>query len=258
MAQSRGYCQAAPLCIGQTHSLQSTILNEERKLNVYLPTDYSSEKKYGIIYLLDGSYDEDFIHIAGLMQFFYMMYQMDDFILVGIGNIDRKRDFTFATDVKELKEKYPTTGGSAKFIQFIEKELQPYIEQTFHTNTTRFLIGQSLGGLLAAEILIKKPELFTHYLIVSPSLWWDNHSLLKEAAQVNTLSYKQPQCIYLAVGGKEEKDMRQSAKKLNSILKSKSMASQKFDFKELKTEDHATILHQAIIEGFKKIFPPRY
>ena len=77
-------------------------------------------------------------------------------ILVGIANIDRKRDFTFPTTIEKDKKDYPTTGGSAKFIAFIEKELQPFIESHYKTTSSKTIIGQSLGGLLATEILFKK------------------------------------------------------------------------------------------------------
>ena len=62
---------AAPFVLGEILQLQSAVLNETRTLNVYLPAGYSpdSTKKYPVIYLLDGSADEDFIHIVGLVQF---------------------------------------------------------------------------------------------------------------------------------------------------------------------------------------------
>src|SRR5690606_26174437 len=120
----------------------------------------------------------------GLIQFFQLQFAMPDFIVVGIENVDRKRDFTFHTDKESLVENFPTSGHSADFIQFIEKEMQPYINRKFKTNGTNFLFGQSLGGLIASEILLKKPQLFSHYFIVSASLWWDNTSMLKQATEL--------------------------------------------------------------------------
>jgi uncharacterized protein len=75
----------------------------------------------------------------------------------------------------------PNAGGSEKFIRFIAEELQPYIKSTYKVSRS-LLIGQSLGGLLASEIVLKKPELFDDYIIISPSLWWDDESLLKQAS----------------------------------------------------------------------------
>lgn len=173
-----------PFVIGETIEIQSNILEENRILNIYLPEGYGkadSLMKYPVIYLLDGGADEDFIHVAGLVQFdnFSWVNRVPKSIVVGIANIDRKRDFTFPTAIASNKKSIPTAGGSEKFIAFIEKELQPYIRKRYRADTRRTLIGQSLGGLLATEILLRKPTLFDKYIIVSPSIWWDNGSLLQ-------------------------------------------------------------------------------
>jgi predicted alpha/beta superfamily hydrolase len=242
-----------PFIIGETRIIKSLVLDESRTLNIYLPINYTKAKKYPVIYLLDGSANEDFLHIVGLTQFFNMQYKMPEFIIVGIANVDRKRDFTFNTEITELKKDFPTTGGSAKFISFIATELKPFINSTYTTNDTSYIIGQSLGGLLATEILIKKPTLFTHYFIISPSLWWDDQSLLQ---QIKPL-LKQPlnAYVYISVGGKEHKIMKRDAKNLFSMLKKTHAPNLKIDFLKLPNENHATILHQSINEAFKKIYP---
>ena len=59
-----------PLTIGEIRTIKSKILNEDRILNIYLPQNFDKTKSYPIIYLLDGSMNEDFIHVTGLIQFF--------------------------------------------------------------------------------------------------------------------------------------------------------------------------------------------
>jgi len=240
-----------PFVIGETRTIVSKVLNENRVLNIYLPNGFDHNKPYSVIYLPDGSANEDFLHITGLVQFFKMQLQMPDFIVVGIANIDRKRDFTFPTTNKKDKENFPTTGSSEKFITFLESELQPYIESNFKTTGTKYLIGQSLGGLLATEILIKKPNLFTHYFIISPSLWWDDESLLTLAA--SHLQQHDYSKIYTYVSvGTEGKVMENDAKSLATILKKTKM---KIDFMPLPLENHATILHESMYQAFKIQFP---
>ena len=243
-----------PFTIGEIHSFRSQILGEKRILNIVLPGQYDKQKAYPVIYLLDGSVNEDIIHISGLVQFFNMMFQMPGFIVVGIANTDRKRDFTFPTSLKDLKEKYPTTGGSAAFITFIENEVQPYINSNFKTTGIRYLVGQSLGGLLATEILLKKPWLFSHYFIISPSLWWNNESLLDES---KSLLQKQPDTdlyVYVSVGS-EGRLMESAAEKLVKVLKKSGKKNLTVDFMPLPKENHATILHNSIYEAFKIQFP---
>ncbi|WP_449401502.1 alpha/beta hydrolase [Chryseobacterium wanjuense] len=243
-----------PLTIGEIRTIKSKILNEERIVNIYLPQNFNKTKSYPIIYLLDGSMNEDFIHVTGLIQFFNQMYSMPETIVVGIANIDRKRDFTFHTDLKDLQKDYPTTGHSEKFIGFLEKELKPYVESQFKTTDT-YLFGQSLGGLLATEILLKKPEMFNNYFIISPSLWWDDESLLKQANQLLIKIPDIKKFIYVSVGKGEHPVMVKDAEDLYDILKKSNKKNWTVEYKMMETDNHATILHRSLYEGLVKLFP---
>ncbi len=243
----------SPLTIGEQIQIESKILNEERTLNIYLPHGYiqDSLKTYPVIYLLDGSIDEDFIHIAGIVQFgsFSWINMLPESIVVGISNVDRKRDFTFPTQNNEDKLEFPTTGESAKFIQFIEKELQPFINSEYKTDSINTLIGQSLGGLLATEILFKYPELFDNYIIVSPSLWWDDESLLK----YTPTNYTSEKSVYIAVG-KEGEIMERSAKELYQKLNSLNNKNTSLYYDYFEAQNHADALHLAVYRAFERIF----
>lgn len=243
-----------PLTIGEIRTLKSKILNEDRILNIYLPQNFNKAKSYPVIYLLDGSMNEDFIHVTGLIQFFNQMYSMPETIVVGIANIDRKRDFTFHTDLKDLQQDYPTTGHSDKFISFLEKELKSYIGNQFNVTDT-YIFGQSLGGLLATEILLKKPDIFDNYFIISPSLWWDDESLLKNADQWLARIPDTKKFIYISVGKGEHPVMVKDAENLYDVLKKEDKKNWKIEYKMMETDNHATILHRSLYEGLVKLFP---
>lgn len=234
--------------IGETVEIYSSELGEKRKLNIYLPLGYSadSNKVYPVIYLLDGSADEDIIHIAGIVQFasFPWVNIMPESIVVGIANSDRKRDFSFPSQNEKDKELMPSQGGSRNFINFIESELQPYIEANYKSNSVKTLIGQSLGGLLCTEILFKKPQLFDKYIIVSPSLWWDNGSLLN-----HTIDKVKNAKVYIAVGSEGE-EMERLARELAAKLKDENQVI--FEF--FPAQDHGNILHLAVYSAFEKMF----
>lgn len=241
-----------PFALGITDEIQSAQLAEKRVLNIYLPEGYDQDTKttYPVIYLLDGSADEDFIHIAGLVQYCTMIQVMPKSIVVGIANVDRKRDFTFPTTVKQDLKDFPTTGKSEKFIAFMEKDLQPYIQQKYRTNTSKTIIGQSLGGLLATEILLKKPELFNNYVIISPSLWWDNESLLAKAPELLKSAAAKNIKVYVSVGT-EGKVMEQDAANLAAVLKKSADQSLKITFNPMPAENHLTILHHSTYKAFE-------
>lgn len=236
--------------IGKTLQIESSVLGESRILNIYLPMGYEADslKEYPVIYLLDGSADEDFIHIAGLVQFasFAWVNLIPESIVVGIGNVDRKRDFTFPSSNKLDLEEFPSSGQSENFIEFIAMELQPFIDSHFRTKNTSTLIGQSLGGLLATEILIERADLFDRYIIVSPSLWWSNEQLLKE----DSISCPEDKSIYIAVG-KEGEVMERLAKELYEKLVTNKTENSELYFEFMKEKTHGDALHNAVYKAFE-------
>jgi predicted alpha/beta superfamily hydrolase len=252
-----------PFVLGVIDEIQSKELAEKRILNIYLPEGYNPKDstKYPVIYLLDGSADEDFIHVVGLVQFynFEWVNQLPKSIVVGIASVDRKRDFTFPTVSEDLKKRFPTTGHSDKFIAFIEKELQPYMDSHYKTSNDKTLIGQSLGGLLATEVLLKKPAIFNKYIIISPSLWWDNGSLLDQSSAILEENYRQPTNIYIGVGKEgltpteKPRVMEVDANILADKLKGTKSKNVQVHFDYLPLENHATIMHQAVMNAFKMI-----
>ncbi len=256
-----------PFILGEIDSLYSAELSEGRTLNIYLPDGYNRNDtlRYPVIYLLDGSADEDFIHIVGLVQYFNFPWinTVPKSIVVGIANVDRRRDFTYPTTNVEDKKQFPTTGGSAKFIAFLEKELQPYIDNRFKTKGSNTIIGQSLGGLLVTQILFEKPELFSKYIIISPSLWWDDGSLLKQQAKVLIPSFSRQTTIYIGTGkegfwpGKPNHIMEVEAKELaDRFIKSgKKNLVVYYDF--LPKETHATVTHPAVFNAFRMMYPAK-
>jgi predicted alpha/beta superfamily hydrolase len=254
-----------PFVLGSIEQIQSAQLGEKRILNIYLPEGYNKNDtvNYPVIYLLDGSADEDFIHVAGLVQFcsFPWVNRVPKSIVVGIANIDRKRDFTFPSNIEDDKKLLPTSGHSDKMMAFIEKELQPFIDSKYKTNRSNTIIGESLGGLLVTEILFKKPALFTKYIIISPSLWWDDGSLLNQNTSALENELNQKTYVYIGVGKEglgpsksphvSEVDANLLAEKLQNIKNKNLMVY--FDY--LPQENHATISHQAIYNAFKLLYP---
>lgn len=250
-----------PFVLGVSEEIHSKLLEENRILNIYLPEGYKQEEatRYPVIYLLDGSADEDFIHVVGLVHYnsFSWVDRLPKSIVVGIANIDRRRDFTFPTTIEDDKRLYPSTGASDKFISFIESELQPYIDRKYKTNTSKTIIGQSLGGLLATEILFKRPHLFEKYIIISPSLWWDNGSLLDVQPEIPEEGFYHQTDIYIGVGkegkapGNSTHIMEEDAKLLSNKIREMKINNVNVYFDYLPQEDHATVAHQAILNAFR-------
>ncbi|HVG41275.1 MAG TPA: alpha/beta hydrolase-fold protein [Chitinophagaceae bacterium] len=257
-----------PFVLGVVDELYSTQLKENRILNIYLPEGYNKNDTitYPVVYLLDGSADEDFIHVVGLYQFnnFSWIDRVPKSIIVGIATVDRRRDFTYPSTIEEERKLYPTTGHSKNFISFLEKDLQPFIQNKYKTNASKTIIGQSLGGLLATEILLKQPTLFNRYIIISPSLWWDDGSLLKQDSELLLPSFMQTTGVYIGVGkeglglGKRPHVMEVDANLLAEKLKATKSKKVSVYFDYLPQEDHATISHQAIFNALRILYPDKH
>src|SRR4051812_91416 len=175
---------AAPLVIGETFTIESKVLNETRRINVYLPPGYkdSGQARFPVLYMPDGGIAEDFLHVAGLVQVSVGNETMRPFILVGIENTERRRDMTGPTDNAKDKTIAPHVGGSAAFRKFIRDELMPEVKKRYRTTDETAIVGESLAGLFVVETFFLEPDLFDTYIAIDPSLWWNDHKLIDGAA----------------------------------------------------------------------------
>lgn len=256
---------AAPLSFGITERFHSEILGETRTINIYLPENYQTgdSLSWPLIFIPDGGVEEDFFHICGIVRYNTQPWiaRFPRSIVVGIENSNRQRDFTFPVSSLDFlekvgfkKEKFPQYGGSAKYIGFLEKELMPYLAAKYKTGAGKTIIGESLGGLLTTEILLRHTSLFDHYIIISPSLWWGDEVLLKEA-QIRSFPKKEPTTsVYIgAPDKKEDINMYRVAKTLHTALKKRGDLTLFFDY--LPEEKHSTVIHQAVYNAFRKFYP---
>lgn len=177
------------IIIGTIDTIRSKRLNEDRQVLVYVPNASSNnardETRYPVIYLLDGY---SFFHsVTGMVQYLSAIGKMPEMIVVSIVNTDRVRDLTPTHSLKWSNGEPDTvhfkdSGGGEKFISFIREELIPYIDSNYATEPYRMFIGHSLGGLMVLNTLIHHPDLFNAYVAIDPSIWWDNHTVMKQAA----------------------------------------------------------------------------
>ena len=89
---------------------------------------------------------------------------------------------------------------------FIKNELIPKMEADYGADTSResrIILGHSFGGLLAAYAFTNFNEVFGNYLMLSPSLWYDDESLLRKERATREANSHRPQLVYIGLGGLE-------------------------------------------------------
>lgn len=180
-------------------SLASAATGARYDIKVALPEGYwSSNGSCDVIYVLDG--EENFNLVASECEKLSARYSTENVLVVSIG-YGRSRDLDY-TPTKTSS----SMGGAPQFLQFIREELVPRMQADFRADTSRssrMILGHSFGGLFGAYAFVTDNDLFGNYLLLSPSLWFDNEVTLRmEAARRNTLKDRD-QLVFLGLGKME-------------------------------------------------------
>ena len=260
------HARAAELSLPDTqvHLLASKANGIQYKLYVSLPREYATKTTaYPVLYLLDADYS--FPIVRGIVQHLSDRNRLREMIIVGIAydgpdryRLNRTRDYTphFAPTGGYGPEYQKVSGGGPKFLQFIREELIPWTDRTFRTVPgMRGVTGHSYGGLFASWVLLTAPSTFSHYVIVSPSLWYDGRFMFDLERTSRKSSGSPAARVYMAVGAREgnaERDMvvdlRQMAKALTA-RKTHAVRHEVFD-----DETHDSVFPTAVSRGIRFVF----
>ncbi|HEX6587863.1 MAG TPA: alpha/beta hydrolase-fold protein [Longimicrobiales bacterium] len=245
-----GATRAESIAIGETFTIESRILGETRRINVYRAPAWDEREGAArpVLYMPDGGIEEDFLHIAGLLQISTLNGTMRPFLLVGIENTQRRRDMTGPTTVASDREIAPVVGGSAAFRAFIRDELMPEIERRYATTAERAIVGESLAGLFVVETFLLEPALFDTYIAFDPSLWWNAGALLTQPLPTELGG----RTIYLGNSG--EPGLAASTTRMAGRLTAESNA--RVVWEPMAPEAHATLYHPAALRAFRRLFAP--
>lgn len=236
------------LTIGETVTLEA--LGAAREVNVVLPPDYAKEpeKRWPVVYQLDGALRQDLMMGIGLMRWGALWGRSADAIVVGIETRDRQRELLPATQDPAEAKRYPTAGESAAFRSWIASNVKPLVEARYRTDGRAFLVGESAAGHFVVETWASAPGLFTGYAAISPSLQWDFEALSRKP-----LGEGQRPPLYLSLadeGGATESGMERLLAALPQ--------NQPYCFSDRRTElHHATALHGLLPEALQYLMPTK-
>lgn len=247
----------------QTHTLYSPVVKENYKLYIALPVDYDSSpaKKFPVLYLLDADYS--FALAKNISDHLNERNNLEGIILVGIAyagpnnyRVNRTRDYTphYSPDGGYNEEVQKNSGGGPAFLKFMETELFPYIESKFRTSGERGLSGHSYGGLFASWVLIHKPSTFQKYIIVSPSLWFDNRymfALEKENFEKNKSIQAR---VYMSVGATENPMMPNDLSAFAKQLHEHAYSNLSLDWTIEAGQNHNTVFPIALTKGLRFVY----
>ena len=243
---------AKPYTIGQYHKMHSKVLNEERGYCVYLPPDYeSSTDSYPVLYMLDGH--RHFHYASGLVDYLSRYPKViPSMIIVDIEQSHRSRDMTPTPSA----ERPADTGQADRFLTFLHKELIPHINSQYRTKAPRIIVGYSISGLFAIYALQTRPETFDAYIVSSPSIWWDDHLLLKQAQPFFEKRKTLDKFLYFGVGGQERQVVQDYFDRFQEIVTQHKPTQFRVVMHRFEEEAHNTICLPVFYHGIKAAFAP--
>lgn len=242
------------IVIGSEFSLESKFLGQSRTINVILPMGYEKgSQKYPVLYLIDGGVQQDLIPVAGFGALATLSAQYREFILVGVETQNRKFELTTPSTVAYDLLQIPQNGGADDFRRFIREEVQPTINRRYRTTDETAVLGESLAGFFIVDTFLRAPKSFTHYIAVSPSLWWNDKALaLSSSERLSENSFPQHRSLYLAFA--DEKDIGEAILPLHKALKNGAPETLEWWYQPMPLEHHNTIYHPATLNALRLIF----
>jgi predicted alpha/beta superfamily hydrolase len=188
---------------------------------------------YPVIYIVDGNaWTMLASEVIRTNLDFGTRAKVEPAVVVGVGYpIDSAFDLTRRTTdlttpsavASDLK--WGRVGGYEAMIRFIQERVKPDIEKRFRIDKGRqTLAGHSLGGLFTLRTLMNHPDWYQNYLALSPSIWWNDAALLKEAAALDASSPQRKARVYLGIGQLEQYYTPQFLKETEAGLRARAAA----------------------------------
>jgi predicted alpha/beta superfamily hydrolase len=241
---------------GARVAIKSEVLGEERVILIRTPPGYERNgQRCPVLYMTDG--DAHLGHTSATIEFLSRNGRMPEMIVVAITNTDRTRDLTPTNasmprpDGTEMN--FPTSGGSDKFLKFIETELIPKIEKDYRTQPYRVFAGHSFGGLFAIHSFLTRPEVFNAYIAVSPSMQWDNHLVSRKAEEFFKDRKELNRTLFLTLAN-EGGAAREGFDRFKGILGKSKPKGFEWDSMLMEDEDHGSVVMRSHYHGLRKAF----
>lgn len=189
----------------------SRYLDYPRTIMVYLPPSYEhSNSHYPVIYMHDGN--NLFDPATGFMgrewrvdetlERMFEQHLLPEVIVVGIYNSPARFDeYTYHPHSFHGHQQ----GGQGKrYARFLIEELKPFIDQHYRTLPQAqhtAMMGSSLGAIISFYIARDYPEVFSRLGLMSPTVYWANHQLIRD-----TLQFPRHFKLWVDIGTEEGRD----------------------------------------------------
>lgn len=220
--------------------IESKLMGDKRMFYVYLPDNYTPEKKYPVIYMTDGSTDNFQVaksYINALSQGSFNI--IPESILVSIVHKNRNEEF------------YNEKSGE-NFTEYLFQELIPFVDASYSTSGFNAMIGHSNGAEYNHMLLLDEDNPFRGFISLSTS--FISKPECKEELTGFFERYQGKKIYYfIANATLDSPDRIEFGNTFDSLYQSTPNTHIKFT-KQTYQADHLTVVPNALIDGLKLIF----
>ncbi|MCQ8240388.1 alpha/beta hydrolase [Rhizosaccharibacter radicis] len=245
------------------------------QLFIGLPPSYSDQsgRRYPVLYVTDADYG-----FPVLMRIGHRLNvegpAVEEFLLVGLsyakgdtGMASRRRDYTPTSGGSPDAPPGAVHGGGAAYMRYLHEQVLPWVATRYRTDEERRLfLGHSYGGLLGMQILFSQPDMFTGYVIGSPSLWYDDHEMVRREIAYAAAHRDLRAQVYMYVGEREVAgggDPRRPNRygmvadmlAMRRALDGRRYPSLRLRAEVLEDEDHLSVAPRGFTRGLKYLLP---
>ncbi|QXP50797.1 esterase [Cellulophaga sp. HaHa_2_95] len=223
---------------------ESFKLQERRDVQYYIPENYTQEKKYPLIIVLDAEYM--FENVVATAKFYSRFHGMPEAIIAGVNQSkdnERYQDCAFdeATGLP--------SDSSKLFFEFLGMELIPYLETSYNTAPFKMIVGYDITANFSNYYLFKEDSLFNSYVSISPTLAPEMETRVpaRLSAMEKTIFYH-----LITDGEKAKKDTQTPI--LNTAIKAIEKENLHYFYDEYKDADHISVATYSIGKAFDDVF----
>jgi predicted alpha/beta superfamily hydrolase len=268
----------APYVLDDTEvrDVRARALDRDYQVFVALPESYrSSNRRYPVLFVVDANYA--FPVARGIAQRLAKHAGMEEVIVVGLSYAkgdrsvySRRRDYTPTVPrgqayVSDMPGRPAAFGEAQAYGRFIAADVFPLIAANYQADMSRkIFVGHSYGGLLGLQLLLSEPATFDHYILGSPSLWFDQ-GVMFDREQAYAKSHKDmPTSVFFGIGGREtlpanrkrahseeNADMVADLCDFDAALKSHHYPNLKIRLEVFGDEDHASVYPLVLTHGLR-------
>ncbi len=223
---------------------ESFKLQERRDVSYYFPEDYTDEKKYPLLVVMDAEYLFDLV--VANVKFQSRLGRMPQAIVVGIDQ--GENDIRWEDCDYEKDTGLPTDKGKM-FYEFLGTEIIPYLETTYNIAPFKMFIGYDVTANFGNYYLFKDKSLFNSYVSISPILATEMEN--RVPARLSALDQE---IFYNVIVEKEASDDRQLILQMNHNINSITKENLHYFFDEYENADHVSIVAYGIGKAFDNVF----